>query len=202
MNTAISATPSTSRSWPRRVALLVGVIAVIGYFGFKLAQHRSDGPLTDMIPGGELRSGTLVTEPVSDWTFAHGQTVELQLVSPLRSRYTGLVTHNNTLYVPCDLGYMWGRFDGAIRHTLHLIYRFKTWHQEAMRDGRVVFRLDGKRYQRQAVRVTDPALIAELKSVLETLASEWVAPDTLGPPPTEGPRDIWFFRLDPTPNAY
>ena len=203
MSTEALVAVSPVRSWPRRAAIAIVVLGVIAVVAFKVAQRASDGPLTDIIPGGELRSGELVTEPVQDWSFADGETVELQLESPKRSRYTGLITHNGELYVPCDLGYMWGRFSGGIRHTLHAIYLFKTWHEDALLDGRVAFRLDGKRYERQAIRVTDPRLVKELKTHLENLAREWVAPDTLGPPPTEGPRDIWFFRLDPrTTNAY
>ena len=203
MNTEALAAVPRVRGWPRRVAITIVALGAIAIVSFKVAQRMSDGPLTDIIPGGALRSGQLVTEPVEDWTFADGKTVELQLESPRRSRYTGLITYNDELYVPCDLGYMWGRFSGGIRHTLHAIYLLKTWHEDALLDGRVVFRLEGKRYERQAVRVTDPQLVNNLKTHLENLAREWVAPDTLGPPPTEGPRDIWFFRLDPrTTSAY
>lgn len=185
------------RSKLKVVGIIAAVAAIIGTIAFKVAQQRSDGPLNDMLPGGALRSGALVTEPVDDWQFANGKTIELQLETPLRSRYTGLMVHNGELYVPCDLGFMWGRFSGTTRHMLHLIYRFKRWHEDALADGRVLFRIDDKRYARNAVRVTEPGTVTALKAQLEDMAREWVAPDTLGPPPTSGPRDIWFFRLDP-----
>lgn len=186
------------RRWPRIALVVLLVLIAVLWIGGRTAQYLADGPW-ELIPGGELRSGELITEPVSDWSFVHGETVELQLVNPLKSRYTGLMVHEGELYVPCDLGYMWGRFSGNIRRTLHLVYLFKRWHEDAVEDGRVVFRVDGKRYARQAVRVTDPALVAALKSDLEALARKWLHPRELGPPPTEGPRDIWFFRLDPRP---
>jgi hypothetical protein len=70
-----------------------------------------------------------------------------------------------------------------------------------MQDGRAVIRVGGKRYEGQAVRVTDPAIDAALRTQLEEMARQWVAPATLGPPPTEGPNDIWFFRVDPRPTV-
>ena len=82
-----------------------------------------------------------------------------------------------------------------------MIYIFKDWHEDAERDGRAVLRIGGKRYERQAVRVTDPELLATLRSQLEDMARAWVAPAPLGDAPTEGPRDIWFFRMDPRPSA-
>lgn len=197
MHTQAARPQGTQRSRFRTIAWILLIVTIVATIAFKVAQQQSDGPLNDMIPGGALRSGDLVTDPIADWQFAHGKTIELQLEAPLKSRYTGLVTYNNQLYVPCDLGYMWGRFSGMTRHMLHLIYIFKRWHEDALDNGRVMFRLDDKRYARQAVLVTDPDTVNALKVQLEELAREWVAPDELGPPPTSGPRDIWFFRLDP-----
>ena len=75
------------------------------------------------------RTGTLVSEPVVDWSFAQGRMIELQLVEPLGSRTTGVMVH--------------------------------------------------ERLQ------------------LEEMAEQWVAPAPLGEAPTDDPRDIWFFRMDP-----
>ena len=107
------------------------------------------------------------------------------------------MVHAGQLYVPCDLGFMWGRFSGSRRWILNLIFVFKRWHEDALRDGRVVLRIEGKRYERQAVRVTDPDLLAMLRLQLEEMAEQWVSPDPLGEAPTSGPKDIWFFRMDP-----
>ncbi len=177
------------------------LLVLIGLIGAGLiAQRLSDGP-RGPIPGGKLRTGTLVFEPVTNWSFASGQEIELQLVEPLWSRITGAMVHEGALYVPCDLGFMWGRFSGGTRWMLHLIYVFKRWHQDALLDGRVVLRIAGNRYERQAVRVTDPELQATLRTQLEEMAREWIAPAPLGEAPTDGPRDIWFFRMDPRPAA-
>ncbi|MCR9278714.1 MAG: hypothetical protein NXH85_12140 [Pseudomonadaceae bacterium] len=184
----------TPSRWPRLTAGVVIVVA-LAYAGFSAAQQWSDGPLNDMIPGGSLRSGTLITEPIQDWSFVHGQTVELELIGYQTSRFTGLMEHKGKVYVPCDLGYMWGRFDGNTRRALHLIYIFKHWHTDALNDGRMAFRLDAKRYEGMARLVTDSATVAELKTSLESLARQWLAPEQLGPAPTQEPNDIWFFEL-------
>ena len=184
------------RRWPKRAALTVALLGVLSWGAFSIAQYRSDGPLNDMIPGGQLQAGELVNTPITDWSFFDGETVELQLVTPLKSRWVGLVSYNDALYIPCDLGYMWGRFEGSTRNMLHLIYLFKRWHLDAVADGRMVVRFDNKRYPFNATRVADEAELAGLKTHLEVLAAEWVKPNELGPPPTEGPRDIWFFKLE------
>ena len=58
-------------------------------------------------------------------------------------------------------------------------------------------RIDGTRYAGQAVRVRDPALVGVLAAQLEEMARAWVAPRVLGPAPTSGPREIWFFEILP-----
>ncbi len=179
---------------------LVALVAVLvaALIGIGVVARFSDGPIGPF-PGGPLRTGTLVSAPEVDWSFADGREIELQLVEPPGSRTTGIMVHEAQLYVPCDLGFMWGRFSGRTRWVLHLIYVFKRWHEDALLDGRVVLRIAGKRYERLAVRVSDPELLATLRSQLEEMAAEWVSPDPLGDAPTDGPRDIWFFRIDPRP---
>lgn len=189
-------TDATRRRWPKRLITTFAALGVLAWGAFSLAQYRSDGPLNDMIPGGELRRGDFVSQSVADWAFLNGQTVELQLETPKKSRWVGLLNYNDALYIPCDLGYMWGRMEGSTRNALHLIYLFKNWHHDAAADGRVVVRFDNKRYAFNAMLVSDPQEITGLKTQLESLAREWVKPDELGPAPTEGPRDIWFFKLE------
>lgn len=185
------------------VARVIGLVVLVLIGGVFIAQRVSDGPLNAMLPGGPLRAGTLASNDAS--LAKHLVTrsadtmdpIELQLVDPPTSRYTGIMLHDGQVYVPCDLGYMWGRFEGRQRTMLHVIYLFKDWHEDALEDGRVVVRVDGVRYEGQAVRVTNPVLDAALRAQLETMAARFVAPDPLPPAPTEPPNDIWFFRIDP-----
>ena len=201
--------PVEKRRWVGYAARGVGLL-ILGCIGIVfIAQRMSDGPLIEMIPGGPLRAGTLVPKDVSlaailgdRGACPHGvctamAPIEFQLVDPPTSRYTGVMVYDGQVYIPCDLGFMWGRFEGRTRTVLHLIYLFKHWHEDALRDGRAVVRIDGQRYEGQAVRVTDPDLVAALRAQIEEMGRQWVAPKPLSPAPTAGPNDIWFFRIDP-----
>jgi hypothetical protein len=65
----------------------------------------------------------------------------------------------------------------------------KNWPSQALADGRVVIRIDGKRYERQASRVTDPVRIDALRSALGRKYGVTASAD--------GSDDTWFFRLAP-----
>ena len=153
---------------------LLGVAAMV--VGIGVVARYSDGPIGPF-PGGELRAGTLVSEAKVDWSRAisgEGESqgaepsfIEFQLVEPLGSRTTGVMLYEGQLYVASDLGFLWRRAPAPPRWMLSLIYRFKRWHEDVLRDGRVVVRIGGKRYERQAVRVTDPELVTRLRSETE-----------------------------------
>jgi len=186
---------------------IVALVALV--LGVGVAARFADGPLGPF-PGGQLLSGDLVAEQEVDWSRATGGgvekqgaeplLVELQLTQPLGSRTTGVLLHRGDLYVPCDLGFVWRRVPAPPRWILSLIYLFKRWHEDALVDGRVLVRTRGKRYERQAVRVTDPALLTELRAEVERGAAQMFG-RPLGPVPVEPPNDIWFFRLEPRPSA-
>jgi hypothetical protein len=177
--------------------------------GIGVVARFSDGPIGPF-PGGKLTSGALVTEADIDWSLAiegkgeaqvmEPRFIELQLVDPPVSRTTGVMLYEGQPYVPCDLGFVWRRVPAPPRWMLSLIYRFKRWHQDVLLDGRVVLRIGGKRYERQAVRVADPELLTALRSEVETGASKMLGAP-LGAVPTDGPRDIWFFRMEPRLSA-
>jgi hypothetical protein len=81
--------------------------------------------------------------------------------------------HEGTLYVPAGL---------AAR---------KRWPSQVAGDGRVVLRIEGRRFERQATRVEDPALVTALQ---QSLARKYeLSPETAADPGT------WFFRLGPRP---
>ena len=174
---------------------LLGLI-VVAAVGVLVTQRVSDGPI-QFLQGGPFRSGELVDETVTDWSFGIGKPTAFELVGFGTSRVAGYIIHDGVAYMTCDLGYMWNRLEGGQRMILHLIYLFKHWHEDAVEDGRALLRIDGKLYKAQFVKVEDPALNAELRLEMEALAREYFAPAELGPPPAEPPNDIWFFRMDP-----
>ena len=147
------------------LAVAIGALFVVARFG--------DGPLA-MIPGGPLRSGPLVEEPVADWTFAADvEEIELQLVSQDVSRVTWIVVHDGVAYVPASLSFPPG----------------KTWHFEADQNGDAVLRIDGRRYPVHLERIEDAA---REKAVREALRAKYA------PPPGSG-GGLWLFEVRSRP---
>ena len=150
------------------VALVVALVAVVA-----VAARLSDGPIGPF-PGGAFGEGPVSAEQEVDWSFAAPiPEIEFQLLEPVRSRVVWVIVHEGELYIPC----------GFPNFRL-----WKQWPHEALEDGRALLRIDGTLYLRQAVRVSDPALIETLTS----LALEKYKP-------LEGAADseIWYFRMDP-----
>ena len=150
------------------LALVTVLVVVAG------VARLHDGPLGPF-PGGPLESGELVREPITDWRFAADiSEIELQLVDPPRSRTTWVLVREDQLYVPCA----WPESFS------------KQWPHQAMRDGRVVLRIADRRYELQAVRVTD----AEVHAELTALGAKKYGYEPPEEPDLEG---LWFFRMDP-----
>jgi hypothetical protein len=147
------------------VALLVGGVVVARFH---------DGPIA-ILPGGPFRTGERVmAEP--DWSFARDiEEVELQLVDPPRSRTVWLVVHDGLPYVPC------GFLDVPL---------WKQWPYEVLEDDRVLLRIDGRIYERVAVKVTDPA---EYAALIALAAEKYEYESAENPDPDA----VWFFRLEP-----
>jgi hypothetical protein len=117
------------------------------------------------IPGGQL-DGPVVTAPVADWSFlgdSFACELETRPADPHSVRAT-CFQRDGVLYV------------GSIGAP------YKRWPAMVAADPRVRVRLDGKVYERTAVRVTDPAERTRLLS---------------GDPSTPPSDSHWAWRLDP-----
>jgi len=156
------------------VLLLVVAVAVRG-----MVARSGDGP-SGLFPGGPLEAGELVTtEP--DWTFARDiMELELQLVDPPQSRTVWLEVYDGKLYIVS--GYM-----NSIIGKL-----WKKWPAMAMEDGRAVIRIDGKRYERQLVRILDDAPL--LEGIAAEVERKYGAPLSAE---MAASGDAWFFALEP-----
>ncbi len=179
----------------RYSAIAIGVLVALLFGTAVVARYFADGPMGPL-SGGPLRAGELVTAPVSDWSFAEGKVVELELAATGQSRTTGSLVYDGQFYIPCDLGFVWRRLpSAAMRGIASILWAVKHWHEDAVRDGRAVVRIDGKRYEGKLVRVTDPELLAKLRAIMQEKAAKYMHTTlTDAPPDTEA---IWFFRLDP-----
>ncbi|MEM7411764.1 MAG: hypothetical protein AAF430_16155 [Myxococcota bacterium] len=177
----------------------LALLGLAGWGGVHAVRRFHDGPLGPL-PGGPLEAGPRVTDPDVDWDFAERTVLaELELESTRVSRTTGILVHEGVLYVPCDLGFIWRRVDPRYRWFLGLVWRLKHWHEDALRDGRVVIRLAGKRFVRQAVRETDPDRLEALCIRSEAMAERFFQAPLADA--AADPEAIWFFRLDPRPEA-
>ncbi|MEX0942648.1 MAG: hypothetical protein WD002_08900 [Pseudomonadales bacterium] len=183
--------------WLKYIGIFLGATIAIAIVAVLITQRVSDGPI-EFLQGGSFKTGELVEAPITDWSFAEDKRTEFELVGYGTSRTAGFIIHEGVAYMTCDLGFMWNRFDGGMQKwILNLIYVFKRWHEDAVEDGRGLLRVEGKLYKTNFVKVEDPGLNAILRSRLEDLAREYFAPQELGPPPTQAPNDVWFFRMDP-----
>jgi hypothetical protein len=163
--------------WLRWLGLGVGALVALVCL-VAVAARFSDGPIGPF-PGGPLVAGELVHEAVPDWTFAKDiGSIELEVdpQSPL-SRTVWLAVVGGALYVPCGFP------------------ENKTWPHQALRDGRVVLRIDGRRYERQALHESDPE---RLRLLGAEVARKYGVGDEEA---AVAGRDVWFFRMDPRPPA-
>ena len=158
------------------ISLAVLVVLLVAA---SVAARFSDGPL-GIIAGGPLEAGELVTGRDVDFSFVDPiATIEFQLVDPPRSRTVWVVQIDGVPYVPC----------GFLAVPL-----WKQWPHEAQEDGRAILRIDGKRYERQAVRVTD----LETHARVSDLVAEKYGLGRSGEP---DPDAVWIFRMDPRPTS-
>lgn len=142
-----------------------------------LAGRFSDGPLAVVpgVPGGPL-SGEVIRDPDPDWSFARDvDPIELQISSsPPRSIFTGVVVYQGSLYVPVTLSPL------------------KRWPAIVESNPRVLVRIAGRLFEREAVPVTDPELLQELIAAGRS---------KYGPPfhAVWAARFTRYYRLDPSP---
>jgi hypothetical protein len=149
------------------VVALVGGVALLTLAAFVARFH--DGPL-GALPGGPLRAGLLQDSPILDWSFAADEErIEMQLLSQNLSRTTWLLVRDGAAFIPCSLSFPPG----------------KSWHRIAVRDGRALLRIRGRRYTVVLERVEDADLAQKLGYVLRA---------KYGHEPL-GSGGIWYFRV-------
>ena len=152
--------------WIVRILLAAFILAGTAF----VAARYHDGPLGPL-PGGPLASGPLVTRGVADWSFAKDvEEIELQLDSQAKSRTVWVLVNDGKAYVPASTAYPPG----------------KTWHLEALKDGRATLRIAGKRYPVTLAKVEDPAVLDALRAVAEKKYPS---------APPGGRESVWAFSV-------
>ncbi len=165
-----------------RVLIVVGIlvlIPIVALGALLVTSGSSDGPGA-VFGGGPLVSGELVTGPEPDWSFARDvREIELALLDPPRSRLIWIAEHEGKIYVVS--GYM-NSFLGRL---------WKKWPAQAERDGRAVLRIDGKRYERQLVRLMTEPVVAGVTAEFSRKYGAGMTPASIE---SEG---TWLFELAP-----
>ena len=154
--------------------LAVGLGAILGIAVLIVGGIRlfSDGPV-EILPGGPM-SGTVSFENFPGFGNRSSDFIELQVEGWRPSSRTVIgFLHTEDLYIP------------SVRAES------KWWPQRVLNEPEVIVRYRGFLYPRRASRITDPALILQLRKAtaeVETLVSTatmFTAETT------------WFFRLEP-----
>jgi hypothetical protein len=160
------------------IAGVLGLALLVLSIGV-MSTRSGDGP-RGPFPGGALVAGDLV-EVEPDWTFARDiEEMEIQLLDPVQSRITWLQVYDKKLYV----------VSGYMNSTVGKIW--KKWPAEAVADGRAVIRVDGKRYERQLVRIIDDGPV--LEGIAAELKRKYDVPLTSD---MAASGDAWFFAVGP-----
>jgi hypothetical protein len=158
-----------------RLAVGLGVTLVVAAAMVGGIRLFSDGPV-EILPGGPM-SGIVSSENFPGFGARSSDFVELQVDGWRPSSRTVIgFLHNGELYVPSVRG------------------ESKWWPQQVLEKPEVLVRYRGSLYPRRASRITDPALILQLREAtaeVNTLVSTsaMFTADT-----------TWFFKLEPIVN--
>ena len=171
-----------SRALASRALIVIGCLLLIPVTAVLTAaakQRFADGP-NRLFSSGPLVAGELHSGPEPDWSFVDDiQTIELQLLDPPRARRIWTTEHDGKLYV-------WSGYMGTMVGRL-----WKRWPIQAERDGRAVLRIEGKRYERQLVRIESGEM---LDGITDAIRDKY--PSRLTREAVEA-GDSWVFEAAP-----
>ncbi len=136
------------------IALCLLLIPVTAIATAAAKQRFADGP-NRVFSGGALESGELYTGAEPDWRFVSEiPTIEMQLLDPPQSRRIWTAEYDGKIYV-------WSGYMATAVGRL-----WKRWPLQAERDGRAIMRIDGKRYERQLVRIKSGPILDGISTAI------------------------------------
>ena len=166
----------------QRLLVVIGILVLIPVFALgalAVSARFSDGPSV-IFSGGPLVAGELVTGPEPDWSFVRNvSTFELQLLNPPRSRTLWIVEREGKLYI--NSNYM-----GGLRERI-----WKRWPAQAERDGRAIMRIEGKRYERELVRIKTGAVVEGITAEFNRKYRAVMTPADVEA------EELWLFEMAP-----
>ena len=162
--------------------IVIGMLVLIPVFALgalAVSARYSDGPSV-IFSGGPLVAGELVTGPEPNWSFVRDiRDFELQLLNPPRSRTLWIVEHEGKLYI--NSNYM-----GGLRERI-----WKRWPAQAERDGRAIMRIEGKRYERELVRIKTGAMVEGITAEFNRKYGVVMTPADVEA------EELWLFEMAP-----
>lgn len=172
------------------VLQILGLIALLlatTLITLKLKNQNADGPSV-LFPGGELVSGELYQGAEPAWSFTDDIfTIELQTYEPTSSRRIFIMESGGKVYVP----------SGYMRSFLGKLWKDWAFDVEAG-SKRAVARINGVRYERELVRVTDPLVIAGVAKKLAKKYAGGETPEAIGQiEKSVADGDTWIFEMAP-----
>ncbi len=156
--------------------LLVPTVAILTL----QAKHRDDDGPSLAFAGGPLMAGPVYRGPEPDWNIIAADTIELQIDATQTSHRVRVLPVNGRLYIAS--GYMGGVLRRIIPHWAILAQQG---------NGDALIRVNGVRYPRTLVRVTEGTALEGVVSVLNRKFNENVTRQSivLG--------NIWVYELTP-----
>lgn len=165
------------------IVLLLGVTLLT----LRLKHQNDDGPSV-LFPGGQLISGTLHQGAEPDWAFTDEVfTIELETSDPVSSRRIFVMESDGKVYVP----------SGYMRSFLGKLW--KDWAFD-VEDGSkaAVARIEGVRYERELIRVMDPAIVEGVARKLAIKYAGGESPEAVAEiMKTVAEGDTWLFQMAP-----
>ena len=136
------------------IALCLVLIPVAAIATAAAKQRFADGP-NRVFSGGALEAGELHTGAEPDWRFVSEiSTIEMQLLDPPKSRRIWTAEYDGKIYV----------WSGYMATAVGRVW--KRWPLQAERDGRAMMRIDGKRYERQLVRIKSGPILHGISAAI------------------------------------
>ncbi len=177
--------------WVLQILGILVLLLAVTLVTLKLKHSDADGP-SILFPGGALVSGDLHTGADPDWSFTDDLfTIDLQTEQPTSSRRIFIMESEGKIYVPS--GYM-KSFLGQL---------WKDWAFDVEEGSNVaVARIDGVRYERTLVRVSDPGVVSGIARKLAQKYAGGVTEEAVsGIKQSVAEGDTWIFELAPRVNG-
>jgi len=166
---------------------LLALLLALTLVTLKLKHQSADGP-SILFPGGALTSGTLHQGAEPNWSFTDEvPTIELQTTQPDSSRRIFIMESEGKVFVP----------SGYMRSFLGKLWKDWAFDVEAG-STQAVARINGVRYERTLVRVTEPNIVQGVAGKLAQKYAGGNTPEAVAQiMESVANNDTWIFQLAP-----